>query len=127
MSKKLCEFDNYVGLYAVGRLSYKLQILIILLVMQSEMLITQHDGMGSVCLLCKENAGFSIYWVETKEIAKKIVADKAWFATCGFNVFSIDETITIFVQKLVDLNSGNWSTVLDWFKKYGKVSDPSFA
>ena len=123
LSKKLCEFDNYVGSYAASRLSYKLQILIILIVKQSEMLIEQHNGMGHVCLLCKENAGFSIHWVETKEIA----ADKAWFATYGLSVFSIDEIITIFVQKLVDLDSGNWSTVLDWFKKYGKVSDPSFA
>jgi len=119
----LTGFEDYVGSYAVQRLGRKLQILSCWIIAQAESLYEQHKSQGYVCVFLSEARGINILWVEREEI----VADKAWFASYGSTVLSVEKAIDTICQLINDLGSNNWVKVVEWLKTYGKSPGLDFS
>ena len=112
----LNEFENYAGLYVIGRLLTRLTILAQWVTTETVRLYKEHQGKGYVCVFLTQRYGVAAYWVEDE----KLVADKAYFASFGSTVTSPEVVMEVIRQLIECLHSNDWSTVVDWLNRYGK-------
>ena len=117
------EFNDRAGSYLLVRLSRKLAILGYWTIGLAKRLYEEHKGSGYVCVFLTERDGITVHWIENKEI----VADKAWFASHGSIVLSVEEAISTIGQLINDLGLNNWVKVVEWLKIYGKSPGLDFS
>jgi hypothetical protein len=117
------EFNDHVGSYLLVRLSRKLAILGYWTIELTKRLYEEHKGSGYVCVFLTEHNGITVHWIENEEI----VADKAWFASHGSTVISVEKAIDTICQFINDLGSNNWVKVVEWLKTYGKSPGLDFS
>ena len=117
------EFNDRAGSYLLVRLSRKLAILGYWTIGLAKRLYEGHIGSGYVCVFLTERDGITVHWIENKEI----VADKAWFASHGSIVLSVEEAISTIGQLINDLGLNNWVKVVEWLKIYGKSPGLDFS
>ena len=121
--ESISEFNDHAGSYLLVRLSRKLTILGRWIIGLTKRFYEEHKGSGYVCVFLTERDGITVHWIENKEI----VADKAWFASQGSTVLSVEEAIDTICQLINDLGSNNWVKVVDWLKIYGKSPGLDFS
>ena len=117
------QFDKHVNSYARERLTRKLSILGNWIIVCEKHLYEIYGGEGYVCVFLSEANGLNVHWVKEEEI----VADKAWYQRCGSTVLSVEEATGILLNMMNELASGNWATVVEWVKKYGKSPGLDFS
>lgn len=123
MLEDISEFDNHAGSYALIRISRKLAILGYWIIALTKRLYEEHKGGGYVCVFFTERDGITVHWIQNKEI----VADKAWFASHGSTVLSVEKAIDTICQLINDLGSNNWIKVVEWLKIHGKSPGLDFS
>ena len=117
------QFDKRVSSYAFERLTRRLCILGNWIIVWEEHLYKEHGEQGHVCVFLSEAKGMTILWVKNEEI----VADKAWYEAGGSKVLTVEEAIGIIKDNLAQVNHGNWATVVEWVKRYGKSPGLDFS
>lgn len=117
------EFNDHASSYALVRLSRKLAILGYWIIGLTKRLYEEHKGGGYVCVFLTESNGVTVHWIENEEI----VADKAWFASQGSTVLSVDEAINTIVQLTNELALNHWAKVVHWLNRYGKSPGLDFS
>ena len=121
--ESISEFNDHAGSYLLVRLSRKLTILGYWIIGLTERLKKEHKGGGYVCVFLTERDGITVHWIENE----KIVADKAWFASRGSTVLSVEKAIDTVCQLINDLGSNDWGKVVEWLKVYGKSPGLDFS
>ena len=117
------EFNDHATSYLPVKISRKLAILGYWIIGLAKRLYEEHKGSGYVCVFLTERDGITVHWIENKEI----VADKAWFASHGSIVLSVEEAISTIGQLINDLGLNNWVKVVEWLKIYGKSPGLDFS
>ena len=113
---KVDAFEVYITRCAALALTCKLAILALCIDARRQDLYQYHGVKGYVFVVMSESEGMYLYWVEKA----KIVADRGQYAARGFTIESVEEAIQLICKAIVDLHSGKWAAVLDWFRKYGR-------
>ena len=121
--ESISEFNDHAGSYLLVKLSRKLAILGYRTIGLAKRLYEEHKGSGYVCVFLTERDGITVHWIENKEI----VADKAWFASHGSIVLSVEEAISTIGQLINDLGLNNRVKVVEWLKIYGKSPGLDFS
>lgn len=117
------KFDHYMGYYALGVLTNKLQDLAVWVVARAQILYKEHQGRGYVAVFISEREGVHALWVEDE----KLVADRAYYKARGSTVLTVEELGRLLFDLSRKLVVGEWEEVLDWIKRYGKSPGLDFS
>ena len=110
-------FESHVKTYMIVKLGIRLVILHGWMLGVTRSLYENHNNQGCVCVFLNNRQGTSFHWIETEEI----ISDREQFEAYGSKVLTIEEASSTITGLVHDLIVGNWVTVVEWLKQYGKL------
>ena len=116
MSTKTSGFDSFVNSY-LTRLSHKLLLLAFFIVWEAASLYEQHKNQGYICVIFAKGRGFSMHWIERKEI----VTGSDWSDTPGYSASFFWEVTRTLIQLKEEVDAGNWVRAVDWWSEHRVV------